>query len=140
MGKQLRVVHLVLSVVAMAAAGTSAAHAQRVREAPNVVLKSGESYEYGPFYVVINCRSMLKGTPAAEIVEGPPGVSVTMKDEMVLPRAHNCPNRVLGATMVISAGKEIEDPSDTRLIVRVTYKTRDGDKKSNNTFNLSLLP
>jgi hypothetical protein len=117
------------------------AHAQTMTVAgsPSLALKSGESVEVGDVYYVSNCRSLLKGTPEVEVLEGPSAVSVSIKDAMVLPRWQSCANRVQGGTLVISA-KEIEDPSYTRLTIRIVYKTRDGDRKRSHIFNLSLIP
>ena len=133
-----RALLLVLSFLVAAIAGIPAAQAQRLRDAPSIALKNGESWET-PLYYVVNCHSMLKGTPEVEILEGPPGVTATVKEAMVLPRAQRCGNRVAGGMLVIAA-KDIEDPSDSRLMLRVTYKTRDGDRKFTSDYNLSLIP
>ena len=119
--------------------GSAAAHAQTVTGSPSLALKSGESTEVGNVYWVSNCKSLLKSTPEAEVLDGPPGVAVTIKEAMVLPRIQNCASRVPGGTLVVTA-KDIEDPSYTRLTVRITYKTKDGDRKFSHVFNVSLLP
>jgi len=36
--------------------------------------------------------------------------------------------------------KEIEDPSYTNLTVRITYKTKDGDRQTGHVYNVSLFP
>jgi hypothetical protein len=36
--------------------------------------------------------------------------------------------------------KEIEDPSYTSLTVRITFKTKDGERKYSQVYNLQLLP
>jgi hypothetical protein len=36
--------------------------------------------------------------------------------------------------------KDVEDASFTRLTVRITYKTRDGDRQQTLVYNLSLFP
>src|SRR5712691_3914437 len=66
--------------------GSAAAHAQTVTGSPSLALKSGESTEVGNVYWVSNCKSLLKSTPEAEVLDGPPGVAVTIKEAMVLPR------------------------------------------------------
>ena len=95
--------------------------------------------ELGPLYWVVNCRSVLKSTPEAEILDGPPGVSVAIKAAQVTPRAQRCSKPVPGGTLVITAGN-IEDASYTTLTVRITYRGRDGDRKPSVIYNLSLLP
>jgi hypothetical protein len=128
----------IVGIVAAALTGTEA-QAQTVWGSPTVALKSGETVELGEIYWVIRCRSLLTGTPEAEVLQGPSQVSVTVKQEMVLPRQQQCASRVPGGKLMISA-KEIEDPSYTNLTVRITYKTKDGDRKFSQVYNLHLLP
>ena len=131
---------MIARVVGVAGAlSIAAAHAQTIIGSPTIALKSGESTELGQLYWVSHCKSLLKSTPEVEVVDGPPGVTVSVKDAMVLPRFQNCASRVPGGILVVSA-KDIEDPSYTRLTIRVTYKTRDGDRKLSQVFNLSLIP
>jgi hypothetical protein len=66
-------------------------------------------------------------------------VTATIKEGMVLPRVGNCAKRVPGGTLVLTA-KDIEDPSYTPLTLRFIYKTKDGERKFSQVFNLSLLP
>lgn len=105
-----------------------------------IALKSGETQDLGPVYFVRNCRSISIAKPEVEILEGPPDTAVTIKDEDVVPRNQGCANKVRGGKLLITAPKEIEDPSFTRLIIRITYKSRDGDTKRSLTYNLSLIP
>ena len=102
-----------------------------------LALKNGETIELAPLYWVSHCKSLLKSPPEAEILEGPPGVSVAVKEAMVLPQ--ECGNRVAGGILTVTA-KDIEDPSYSHLTVRVTYRTRDGDRKLSQVYNLSLIP
>ena len=122
--------------------GTASARAQGVMSLANtatIALKSGESTEVGKLYFVEGCRSTLKSPPEVEILDGPLQVSAEVKEATVLPRVQNCSKPVQGGILVLSA-KEIEDPSFSRLTVRVIYKTREGDRKFSAVFNLQLLP
>jgi hypothetical protein len=58
---------------------------------------------------------------------------------LVLPRAQGCAKPVKGGILVISA-KDIEDLSYIPVTVRITYRTRDGDRKFSHVMNLSLIP
>jgi hypothetical protein len=121
---------------------TASARAQGVMALANagtIALKSGESTEVTKLYWVEGCRSTLKSPPEVEILDGPPQVTAEVKEAMVLPRVQNCSKPVQGGILVLSA-KDIEDPSFSRLTVRVIYKTRDGDRKFSGVFNLQLLP
>ena len=104
-----------------------------------IALKSGESTEVGNLYYVTNCKSLLKSTPEVEILDGPPGVTASIKEDMILPRFQKCASPVKGAKLVLAANG-IEDSSFSTLTLRVTYRTRDGDRKLSHIFNLSLLP
>lgn len=120
----------------------ASARAQGVTSLANtatIALKSGESTEVGNVYWVEGCRSTLKSPPEVEILDGPPQVSAAVKEAMVLPRWQNCSKPVQGGILVLSA-KEIEDPSFSRLTVRVIFKTRDGDRTTSAVFNLQLIP
>jgi|ERR1700730_8370720 len=122
------------------ALGIAGAHAQTT-VIQTIALKSGETLDLGPVYYVRNCRSIAVGKPEAEILEGPQGISVMVKEGDVIPRNQGCANKVPGGTLLLTAPMEIEDPSFTRLIVRVTYKTKaEGDRKFSAVYNLSLIP
>jgi len=113
--------------------------AQTIWGSPSVALKNGETVEVGPIYWVSHCKSILKSPPEVEILDGPPGLQAAIKESMVLPRAQHCGNKVPGGLLVLSA-RDIEDPSYTNLTLRITYKTRDGDRKFSHVLNLSLIP
>jgi hypothetical protein len=115
------------------------AFAQTIDGSYTFALKNGESVEVGPVYWVSQCKSLLKSTPEVEILEGPPGLQAAIKASMVLPRHQRCGAKVPGGLLVISA-KDIEDPSYTNLTLRITYRTRDGERKLSHVFNLSLMP
>jgi hypothetical protein len=115
------------------------AQAQTIIGSPTLALRSNESTDLGPVYWAPRCKSILKSTPEVEVLDGPPGVTVAIREGMVLPRYQSCANKVPGGTMVIST-KEIEDPSYTQLTVRVTFRTKDGDRKLSQIYNLQLIP
>ncbi len=115
------------------------AQAQTITGSASIALKSGESVDVGEVFYVINCKSLLRSTPEVEILDGPPGVTATVKEKMVLPRGGHCANRVPGGLLVLTA-REIEDASYTPITLRVIYRTKDGERKFSRVFNLSLLP
>ena len=127
------IVHLGIAVV------VGSAGAQTITGSATIALKSGETTEVGDLYWVSNCQSLLRGTPEAEVLDGPPGVSVTVKAAMIIPRAQRCANQVPGGKLVITAA-EIEDRSYTPLTIRITYRSRDSERKQILIYNLSLFP
>jgi hypothetical protein len=82
---------------------------------------------------------MLKSTPQVEIIDGPPNVTVAVKEGMVMPRIRNCAKPVKGGTVVLTAA-EIEDASTTRLTLRIKYQGKDGNRQSSVIYDLALFP
>ena len=102
-------------------------------------LKSGESVEVMDLYWVVNCQSQLKGTPEVTVLDGPPGVSASVTEAMVVPRFQQCARPVKGAKLRLSADK-IEDQSYSMATLRIKYKTKDGEREKSMTFSLALFP
>jgi hypothetical protein len=105
----------------------------------SLALKSGETAELGSVYWVANCRSLMVGTPVIEILEGPEEIALAIKEGMVLPRRFNCANQVPGGTVVATV-KEVKEPKHGRLTYRIKYKTKDGDRQTSTTYDISLFP
>lgn len=105
----------------------------------SLALKSGESIDVQDLYYVVNCKSLLTGPITVEILDGPQEVSVSVREKRIMPRRQGCSRFVQGGTLVLSA-KDIEDPSTTRLTVRVTFDTKDGQHKIALEYNLTLVP
>jgi hypothetical protein len=139
-GSAMKIYAPLAAVLTALASLTAPATAQTITSgAQTIALKSGESTELGEVYWISNCRSLLKSTPKAELLEGPAELTVAVTEAMVLPRYQNCAKKVPGGKLTVSA-KEISDPSISRITVRVTYPTKDGDRQRSQIFNLSLLP
>ena len=106
---------------------------------PTISLKSGETLEIMNLSYSVNCDSQLNSAPLAEDMEGPTEVSVTVKEAMVVPREQNCDKPQKGGKLLFSA-KDIDDYSTSTLTVRITYDTREGERKPSYSFNIILLP
>jgi hypothetical protein len=102
-------------------------------------LKSGESVEISDLYWVINCHSQLTSAPEVTVMDGPPGVTASATEAMVLPRFQQCAKPVKGAKLRLSADK-VEDESHSLMTLRIKYKTKDGEREKSVTFSLSLFP
>lgn len=106
----------------------------------DIALKNGESTELGDlWWISADCKSLMTGTPGVEVMEGPPGVTVTVKPTQVVPRAVSCPNPIAGGKLIITA-KGIEEYSRSTMVIRVTYKTRDGDRQRSRNVRVTLFP
>jgi len=115
---------------------SAAAHGQNTLR---VALKNGESVDIGPVYFITNCKSIVIGRPDVEILEGPPEVTVSIREEMVLPRLQNCAQKVPGGTVVLTA-KDLTASKEAKITYRVKYKTKDGDRQRGVVVNVPLFP
>jgi len=118
-----------------------AAYAQTIQyTVRDIALKSGESTEFADVYfITANCKSILKATPEVEILDGPPGVTAVINATNIVPRTVGCAKPVAGGKLVITA-KDIQEQSYTRLVLRINYKTLNGDRQSSANINLALFP
>jgi hypothetical protein len=106
----------------------------------DIALKNGESTELTDvWFINTNCKSVLKGTPEVEIIDGPPGVTAVINAAKVVPHVYSCSNPVSGGKLVITA-KDVQDYSYTRMVLRVRYKTSDGDRERSENVNIALFP
>jgi len=121
--------------------GGSAVQAQTIQfTVRDIALKSGESTEFTDIYLIgTNCKSLLKDTPVVEILDGPPGVTAVVNAAKVVPHGYSCANPVAGGKLVITA-KDIQDYSYTRMVLRVTYKTVNGERQYSQELNIALFP
>jgi hypothetical protein len=122
--------------------GVAAHREARAQITPNlltIALKSGETVEVKDLWYSVNCKSQLKSPPAVEIMEGPTEVAASVKEAMVVPRQQNCNKPVKGGKLVLTA-KEVGDYSTSKLTIRITYDTKDGERKFSESFNIELFP
>ena len=106
---------------------------------PKVALKNGESVDLGSVYYVSNCRSILVGLPEIEVLEGPAGAALSIREEPVLPRRQGCAQKVAGGTLVLTA-KDVTERQDGKLTYRLKYQTKDGPRQASNSYTISLFP
>ncbi|MGO9173218.1 MAG: hypothetical protein ACLP7P_14815 [Rhodomicrobium sp.] len=105
----------------------------------SAALKSGETVEITDLYSVINCKSVLTAPPEVTIMEGPPGVTATAEEAMVVPRFQQCAKPVKGAKLKLTAGT-IDDQTNSLMTIRVRFKTKDGDREQVFNIKISLFP
>jgi hypothetical protein len=131
---------LLAAVLSVGCLMLHASEAQTITTTPSIALKNGETFELpNAYYISTTCKSLLIATPEVEILDGPPGVSVAVKEAMVTPRAYNCAKPVTGGKVIISA-KDVDEPSFTTMTLRYRFKTRDGDRFWSQVYKISLFP
>jgi hypothetical protein len=105
----------------------------------SIALKNGESVDLLPVFGEKNCRSILTETPKVEVLEGPPELKVTVREDMVAPRRAACKDKIKGGVVVITAN-DVKARTEGKLTFRVKYKGKDGDRQTAHTFNVTLFP
>ena len=111
----------------------STVHAQEIS------IKSNESVEIGTVYWISKCKSLLKNFSGVDVLEGLSGITLTIKEEMVIAWRQSCPDKVPGGK-VIATVKEIKTEVSGVVKYRVRYQTADGDKESTHSLILTLYP
>jgi hypothetical protein len=104
-----------------------------------IAIKNGETIEMRSVYRVVQCKSILIGIPEVEILEGPSQVTLSIREEPVLPRRQGCAEKVPGGTLLLSA-KDVTQPLEAKLTYRVKYKTKDGSRQRSDSYIVSLFP
>jgi hypothetical protein len=121
-------------------AGVAGACAQEIQSPRLITLKSGESVELRNYsFVTANCQSIMIGTPALDVLEGPEEISLTLKEGTVTRREPNCTATVPGGKVVATA-KDIKEPKEAKLTIRLNYHTKNGDRQSSNAYIVQLFP
>jgi hypothetical protein len=128
-----------LAVILLGLGAAQEACSQTRNMIQSVALKSGESVEVGDIYYAPNCRSILTATPTAEMMEGPSEIAVSIKEAMVVPRMQECNKQVKGGRLVFTA-KDIDNYSTSKLTVRITLHTKDGETQRSVSYNVTLFP
>jgi hypothetical protein len=123
----------------LAIAGVAIGTVTDAQEPRRVVAKNGESIELGPIYWVVNCRSTMIGLPEIEVFEGPPEVTISIKEGEILPRRQGCAAKVPGGTLMMSV-KGVTERTEVKLTFRLKFKTKDGDRQTSHALIVSLFP
>lgn len=105
-----------------------------------IALKSAETAEIGNLFFVVNCRSLLNGPMTVEVLEGPPEVTASIKEQKIIPHIQNCAKPVAGGILQLTASKEIKERKQAKLVLRVKYPTVDGERQKSRDIDLILLP
>ena len=106
-----------------------------------LVLKAGEKADLGSAYWISRsqCKSLLKSFGGVDLLEGPPGIELTIREENVVARRQNCPDPVPGGMVVLAIG-ELSSKYQGTIKYQVRYKTEDGDQTSTHQREVELLP
>ncbi|MBX9776408.1 MAG: hypothetical protein K2Y71_18675 [Xanthobacteraceae bacterium] len=120
---------------------TGIVNAQTIQaDVRNIVLKNGETTEFGDLWLISrDCKSLMMGTPEVEVMDGPPGVVVEVRPAKVVPRGLSCANPIAGGKLFMAA-KAVEEYSNSTMVLRITYKTRNGDRQFGQHVKVTLFP
>ena len=127
-------------VAAVIAFGPACWNTPAKAEPATVALKSGETADLNNLFFVRNCRSLLKGKMTVDVLDGPPGLTASIREQQIVPRKGNCTKAVDGGVLVLAAAKDIKAKVEAKAIIRVKYPTTEGDKQKSLEFKVILLP
>jgi len=106
-------------------------------DAKTIAAKSGETVDVRPVYGAYRCRSVLVAPPEVEVLQAPPELKLSVREDMVTPL--NCQNKVKGGFVVATVG-DVKQATEGKVTFRVKYKTKDGTRQAGYVYNVSLLP
>jgi hypothetical protein len=105
-----------------------------------VALKSGETVELNNLFWVANCRSLLTGPMRVEILQGPPEITASIREQNIVPHVLNCPKAVKGGVLLLSAAKDVKTKIQAKVVLRVKYPTVDGDRQKSFDLDAVVVP
>ena len=105
-----------------------------------VAVRSGERADVRTVYWVdASCSSRLVRFRGIDVLQGVPGVTLSIREEKVFASRWHCPEKVPGGTVVLSASEVASKASGT-LEFRVLYDTQDGPRQSYHKIDVVLYP
>jgi hypothetical protein len=105
----------------------------------SLAIKNSETLEVMPLYYHSGCKSLLTKPPSAEILDGPPQLTISVKEKQVLARAQQCAKPISGGILQITA-KDVTDVVTSTVVVRIKYQTKDGDRFRSETLRVTMVP
>lgn len=102
-----------------------------------IVAKSGETVDVREVYGASRCKSILLAPPEVEVLQGPPELKLSVREDMVQPR--NCRDKIKGGYVVATVG-EVKQATEGKVSFRVKYKTKEGTRQIGYVYNVSLVP
>jgi len=130
-----------MAFLAILSAGVAIPRIPSARAADETIaLKSGETADLGNLFFVVNCKSLLNGPIAIEVLEAPPGVTASVKEQKVIPRKFNCAKEVPGGHLLVTASGDVKVRTQGILTVRLKFPTKDGERQQSRSINVTLFP
>jgi hypothetical protein len=105
-----------------------------------VALKSGETVELGNLWWVASCRSLLTGPMRVEILQGPPEITASIREQNIVPHNLNCAKPVNGGVLLLTAAKDVQTKIQANVVLRVKYPTVDGEKQKSFDLDAIIVP
>ncbi|HEX2114967.1 MAG TPA: hypothetical protein VHM01_11235 [Alphaproteobacteria bacterium] len=104
-----------------------------------ISIRNGESVDLGAVYWQYRCESIFLRFYGIDLLEGPPGLSLSIRPGRVWAQRQNCPRPLDGGTVVLTA-KDVKERFEGTIHYRVRYDTKDGDKQSTHSRKIVVFP
>ncbi|MGO9484723.1 MAG: hypothetical protein ACLPX9_09100 [Rhodomicrobium sp.] len=125
-----------VAVLASMAPGSAQAQQNQIQR---IAAKSGETIELSSVFAQVNCRSILLATPEVEVLEGPPEITLSIREQMVPVAKADCHDKVKGGMILATIG-QVSHPIEGKLTFRVKYKTKTVNNQVAHVYLYSLFP
>ena len=101
--------------------------------------RPGETINLGPVSWVntTTCQNVAVAKADFEILSGPAGLSIEVREAMVIPNAGSCKNEVKGGYVWLTVPPDIEGPT-AHVVTRVIHHDRNGPQARGFAFNLLI--
>ncbi len=106
-------------------------------ETKTLAAKSGETVDLMPVYGASRCRNTLIAPPELEVLQAPPEIKLSLREEMVTPS--KCSEKIKGGQVVATVG-QVKQQTEAKLAFRVKYKAKDGTHQRSHFYTVTLLP
>jgi hypothetical protein len=109
-------------------------------EDTTVALKSGETVELNNLFWVASCRSLLTGPMRVEILQGPPEITASIRQQKIVPHVLNCAKPVDAGVLLLTAAKDVQTKIQAKVVLRVKFPTVDGEKQRSFDLDAIVMP
>lgn len=106
-----------------------------------IAIRSGETIGLGSVFWASrsNCKSQLVDILGVDILAGPPGITLAVRKQPVMPRWDTCTGSIPGGVVVATAGT-LTERTEADIEFRVRYDTDGGEEQSTHKRRLALYP
>lgn len=124
------------AVALLSAVLCSSAKAEEI----SLAIKNGETIELARPIWISDCKTLLNATPTAEILYGPPNLTISITSGDVVPWVAKCLSKKVPGGILSLTAKDVTEVKNAQLIVRIKYDTQDGPRVRSYSYDVVMVP